>query len=194
MIAAFEGLDLDAVVVNAAGCGSTLKEYGRLLAGDREWGKRAAAFAGKVRDVSEFLASLGPVAPRHPIPLRVAYHQACHLGHAQRVVEAPRALLRAIPGLTLLEVADGDQCCGSAGIYNLVNPASAGAIGERKAERILATGAQLLASGNPGCTLQIGRVLARWGRALPVAHPVEILEASITGRPGPWTEGRPDAP
>lgn len=185
MIAAFEVAGLDAILVNAAGCGSTLKDYGRLLAGDPEWSARAAAFAAKVRDVTEYLATLAPSAPRHPLPVRVAYHQACHLGHAQRVVDQPRALLRGIPGLTLVEVPDGDQCCGSAGIYNLINPASAEAIGERKAERILSTGAEFIASGNPGCTLQIGRALEKRGRALPMAHPVEILDASINGTPLP---------
>jgi glycolate oxidase iron-sulfur subunit len=182
MIAAFEAAGLDAILVNAAGCGSTLKDYGRLLASDPEWSARAAAFAAKVRDVTEYLATLAPIAPRHPLPVRVAYHQACHLGHAQRVVGQPRALLRGIPGLTLVEVPDGDQCCGSAGIYNLINPASAEAIGERKADHILSTGAEFIASGNPGCTLQIGRALEKRGRALPMAHPVEILDASISGR------------
>ncbi|MFI5166695.1 MAG: (Fe-S)-binding protein [Thermoanaerobaculales bacterium] len=182
MIATFEALELDAILVNAAGCGSTLKDYGRLLAHDPEWSERAATFAAKVRDITEFLAKLEPIAPRHPLAMRVAYHQACHLGHAQRVVEQPRALLRGIPGLTVLEVPDGDQCCGSAGIYNLVNPASAEEIGERKAERILSTGAEVLASGNPGCTLQIGRILKKQGRALPALHLIEILDASIAGR------------
>jgi len=182
LIARFEGLEVDTIVVNAAGCGSTLKDYARLLAADPEWAGRAAAVAAKVRDVSEVLAALGPAAERHPLPLRVAYHQACHLGHAQRVVDQPRALLAAIPGLQLVEVPDGDQCCGSAGIYNLVNPASAEEIGARKAERILSTGAELLASGNPGCTLQVGRILRKRGRALAAAHPVEILDASIAGR------------
>ena len=185
LIAAFEGANLDAIVVNAAGCGSSMKEYGRLLADDPEWSARAAAFSAKVRDVTEYLAGLPPRATRHPLPVRVAYHQACHIGHAQRVVDQPRELLRAVPGLTLLEVPDGEQCCGSAGIYNLVDPASAEEIGERKVERILSTGAEMLASGNPGCTLQVQRILRKRGRSLPAAHPIEILDASIAGRPLP---------
>ena len=116
---------MDRIVLNAAGCGSATKEYGRLLAGEPGWGERASAFAAKVRDVSELLAELPPVAVRHPVPGRVAYHDACHLAHAQGVRSQPRAMLSAIPGLTLVEIADGDQCCGSAGIYNIVEPESA---------------------------------------------------------------------
>jgi glycolate oxidase iron-sulfur subunit len=183
LIARFEGAGgLDAVLVNAAGCGSTLKEYGRLLAEDPAWASRAAAFSAKVRDVTEFLAALPPVAPRHPLALRVAYHDACHLAHAQRVRDAPRALLRAIPGLELFEIADGDQCCGSAGIYNLMEPESADEIGARKADNVRATGADLLASANPGCTLQIGKLLRETGSPIPAFHPVEIVDAAIRGR------------
>ena len=180
------GEDADAVLVNAAGCGSVLKDYGRLLAKEQAWAGRAAAFAAKVRDVHEFLAGLPPIAPRHPIPLRVAYHDACHLAHAQRVRQEPRALLRSIPGLELVEVPDGDQCCGSAGIYNLVEPESAEEIGRRKAEAVLGTRPDLVASGNPGCTLQIARFLRERSVEVPFAHPVEILDASIRGE-------RPDA-
>ncbi len=185
LIARFEGQGLDAVVVNAAGCGSHLKDYGRLLAGEPLWAERAAAFSSRVRDVTEFLAALGPAAPRHPVSLRVAYHDACHLAHAQRVREQPRALLRGIPGLELLEVPDGDQCCGSAGIYNLTEPASADEIGRRKAENVLATGADLFASANPGCTLQIQKILRERGKDLRAAHPIEILDASLRGVPLP---------
>ena len=182
LIAAFEGENLDAIIVNAAGCGSNLKDYGRLLGDEPGWAERAAAFAGKVRDVSEFLAALPPVAVRHPIPLRVAYHDACHLAHAQGIRAEPRALLRGIPGLELLEVPEGESCCGSAGIYNLVEPASADEIGARKAEQVLSTKPDLLASANPGCTLQIGKMLAARGISIPAAHPIEILDASIAGR------------
>jgi glycolate oxidase iron-sulfur subunit len=182
LIAAFEGETLDAIIVNAAGCGSNLKDYGRLLGDEPEWAERAAAFAGKVRDVSEFLAALPPVAPRHPIPLRVAYHDACHLAHAQGIRAEPRSLLRGIPGLELLEVPEGESCCGSAGIYNLVEPASADEIGARKAEQVLSTKPDLLASANPGCTLQIGKMLQARGISIPAAHPIEILDASIAGR------------
>ena len=118
-----------------------------------------------------------------PAPLKIAYHDACHLAHAQRVREAPRALLAEIPGLTLLEIPDGDQCCGSAGIYNLVAPESADEIGRRKASNVLSTKADLLASANPGCALQIRKMLDGQGAMLPMAHPLEILDASIAGRP-----------
>lgn len=184
LIARFERAGpLDAILVNAAGCGSSLKDYGRLFAGDPAWAARAAAFAAKVKDVTEFLAALGPAAPRHPLAGRIAYHDPCHLAHAQGVREAPRSLLRGIPGLELVEIPDGDQCCGSAGIYNMVQPESSNEIGVRKADNVLKTGAPFLASANPGCTLQIGKVLRERGKALAAAHPIEILDASIAGRP-----------
>lgn len=170
------------ILVNAAGCGSNLKDYGRLFAGDPEWASRAEAFAARVRDVNEYLASLPPVAPRHPIRARVAYHDACHLAHAQRIREEPRRLLAGIPGLELVEIPEGDQCCGSAGIYNLVEPESSEEIGERKVDNLLSAKPDLLASANPGCTLQIQKILRRRGLELPAAHPVEILDASISGR------------
>jgi glycolate oxidase iron-sulfur subunit len=172
---------LDAIVINAAGCGSHLKDYGRLFHGD----ERAKAFAAKVRDVSEFLAALPPRAARRPLPLRIAMHDACHLAHAQRIRAQPRALLRAIPGVTLVDVPDGEQCCGSAGIYNLVQPQSAEQVGQRKVDNVLTTRADLLASANPGCTLQIQKILRERGVHLPAAHPVEILDASISGTPLP---------
>jgi glycolate oxidase iron-sulfur subunit len=169
--------DLDAIIVNAAGCGSHLKTLSRWLRGDA----RAEAFAAKVRDVTEFLAALPARAPRHAIPVRAAYHDACHLRHAQRIVEQPRELLRGIPGLTLLEIADSDQCCGSAGIYNLVQPESARQIGERKVANVLDASPELLVSANPGCTLQIQSILRDRGLSLRAAHPVEVLDASIRG-------------
>jgi glycolate oxidase iron-sulfur subunit len=182
LMEAFERERLDAIIVNAAGCGSNLKDYGRLFAKDPAWAERAAAFSVKVRDVSEFLASIPRVATRHPIAARVAYHDACHLAHAQKIKEAPRSLLAGIPGLTLLEIPDGDQCCGSAGIYNLVAPESSDEIGRRKAANVLATKPDLLASANPGCTLQLKRLLGERGATLPMAHPIEILDASFSGR------------
>ena len=186
LIASFETAgELDAILVNAAGCGSNLKDYGRLFAKDPQWASRASDFRAKVRDVTEFLAKLPPVAERHPIAARVAYHDSCHLAHAQGITQQPRELLRGIPGLTLLEVPDGDQCCGSAGIYNLVEPESADEIGERKVDNVLKTKADFLASANPGCTLQIGKLLRQRGIELPAAHPIEILDASIAGRPMP---------
>jgi len=174
---------LDAILTNAAGCGSALKDCGRVFAEDPAWASRAAAFSVKVRDVTEFLSGLAPLAARHPMRARVAYHDACHLAHAQGVREAPRALLRGIPGLELLEIPDGEQCCGSAGIYNMVEPESAREVGLRKVENVLKTRADLLASANPGCTLQIGKLLRERGIALAAAHPIEILDASIAGRP-----------
>jgi len=182
-IEAFEHAGVDAVIVNAAGCGSAMKEYGHLLAGDPDWASRAEAFSASVRDFSEFLAELGPVAPRAEIPLTAAYHDACHLGHAQRITAQPRALLRGVPGLVLAEIADAGTCCGSAGIYNLVQPEAAAELGERKARTVAETGADLLVSANPGCSLQIAQALAAAGRPMPVAHVAEVLDASIRGRP-----------
>ena len=182
-IARFEREAVDAILVNAAGCGSNMKDYGRLFSGDPVWASRAAKFSAKVRDVTEFLAALAPAATRHPVRARVAYHDACHLAHAQRIRAQPRALLNGIPGLELLEVPEGDQCCGSAGIYNLVQPDSSEEIGSRKADNVLSVLPDLLASANPGCTLQIQKALHQRGRSLPAAHPIEILDASIAGRP-----------
>lgn len=187
LIAKFEAGSFDSIVVNAAGCGSNLKDYGRIFADDPEWAGRAAALSARVRDVSEFLAALPPVALRHPFPKRVAYHDACHLAHAQRIRGEPRLLLSSIPGLTLIEIPDGEQCCGSAGVYNLIQPESAREIGERKADNVLSTRAELLASANPGCTLQIQKILRGRGVELPAAHPVEILDASISGVGSPST-------
>jgi len=180
-IAEFERAGVDAVVVNAAGCGSAMKEYAEALAGDALWAGRAAAFSGKVRDLTEFLAELGPVAQRHPLPVTVAYHDACHLAHAQRITRQPRDLLAAIPDLRLAEIADAGTCCGSAGIYNLVQPEAAGELGERKARAVQETGASLLVSANPGCALQISSALAAQGTVLPMAHVAQVLDASIRG-------------
>ena len=183
-IAMFEQAGVDAVVVNSAGCGSAMKEYERLLQGaDGGWAERAAEMSGKVRDLAEFLADLGPAAPRHPLPVTAAYHDACHLAHAQRITRQPRDLLRAIPGLTLVEVPDAGTCCGSAGVYNLLQPAAASELGARKAESVQSTGAPLLISANPGCSLQIAFALAERGQNIAVAHTAEVLDASIRGRP-----------
>ncbi|RPH68210.1 MAG: 4Fe-4S dicluster domain-containing protein [Myxococcaceae bacterium] len=182
LIERFEHTPVDAIVINAAGCGSHLKDYGRLFRNDPAWAERARAFSAKVKDVHEFLVALGPArAARHPISARVTYHDACHLAHGQRIRSQPRALLRSIPGLQLVEVADGEQCCGSAGTYNLFQPESADEVGERKVAAVLRTRPQLLASANPGCTLHIQRLLKAKGMSLPAAHPVEILDASIRG-------------
>ena len=180
-IETFERAAVDAVVVNVAGCGSAMKEYRDLLAGDPAWSERAAAMAAKVRDLSEFLAELGPVAGRHPLEMTAAYHAACHLAHAQRITAQPRELLAAIPGLRLAEIADGSTCCGSAGIYNLVQPEPARELGQRKAAAVAATGADLLVSANPGCSMQIASALAARGTPMPMAHIAEVLDASIRG-------------
>ena len=183
LIDAFESAGVDTIVVNAAGCGSTLKEYGHLLRDDPEYAARAAAFAGKCRDISEVLADLPPRAPRHPVPLRVAYHDACHLQHAQGVTAQPRQVLDAIPELEVSEIPEPGVCCGSAGIYNLVEPEAARALGERKARNVAATGADAVASANPGCLLQMRSSLAGAGQALPMYHLVELVDASIRGTP-----------
>jgi glycolate oxidase iron-sulfur subunit len=164
----------DVIVANAAGCGSAMKEYGELV-GD----ERAHAFAARVKDVTELLASEEPRAERKPVPLRVAYHDACHLAHAQGIRQPPRELLRGIPDLELLEPADPEICCGSAGLYNLLQPEAASQLGARKAENLLVTGAEAIAAANPGCTLQLTAHLAAQGRELPVYHPVQLLDRSI---------------
>ncbi|HZZ85019.1 MAG TPA: heterodisulfide reductase-related iron-sulfur binding cluster [Anaeromyxobacteraceae bacterium] len=179
LVATLEATGADLYAVNAAGCGSHLKDLGRLLAGDPAWAERARAFSARVRDVSELLAALPPRAERHPIAARVAYQPSCHLFHAQGIRTAPQALLRAIPGIELVEV--GDQCCGSAGVYNLLEPGSAAEVGARKAEAVVASGARLLTSANPGCLLQLAGQLRSLGTALPAVHPIEILDASIRG-------------
>jgi glycolate oxidase iron-sulfur subunit len=172
-IAGYESFD--AIAVNVAGCGSAMKDYGRLLADDPVWAQRAAAFSAKVRDVHELLAAHEPQAVRHPIAVRVAYHDACHLAHAQGVREAPRSLLRAIPGLDLAEPAEWELCCGSAGIYNLIQPDAAAELGRRKAANLAATGADLIAAANPGCALQITAHLP----GVSVVHPMTLLDRSI---------------
>jgi glycolate oxidase iron-sulfur subunit len=189
-IATFERDDVDAIVVNSAGCGSAMKEYERLLAGtdggpDPGWATRAAGLSGKVRDLSEFLAELGPVARRHPLPVTAAYHDACHLAHAQRITKQPRELLRAIPELNLVELPDAGTCCGSAGVYNLLQPEAASELGARKAQAVLDTGAPLLISANPGCSLQIASALGGRGAHIAVAHVAEVLDASICRTPLP---------
>lgn len=179
----FEAAGVEHVVVNAAGCGSSMKEYAELLRDDPAYAERAGRFAASVRDVSEILTELGPVAVRHPLPVTVAYHDACHLGHAQGVRSQPRELLRAIPDLALREVADPEICCGSAGIYNLLNPEPARELGDRKARNVLATGAELLVTANPGCLLQVASAMERIGGRVSLAHTVEVLDTSLRGLP-----------
>jgi glycolate oxidase iron-sulfur subunit len=171
---------LDAIIVNAAGCGAMLKDYGHLLHGTPAAG-HGAEFAARVRDVSEFLGALGPVPPQHPLPLRATYHDACHLCHGQQIRRQPRQLLEMIPGLELVPLAESEICCGAAGSYNLTQPEMAERLGRRKAENILATGARAVFSGNVGCLLQIGRYLRKVRPALRVAHPIDALWASYSG-------------
>jgi len=181
-IATFERAGVERVAVNAAGCGSSMKEYGQLLADDPAWAARARAFSARVRDVTEIVSELGaPQAPRHPLALRVAYHDACHLAHAQGVRQPPRDLLRSIPGVEILPLAEPDICCGSAGIYNLVEPGPARELGDRKAAHIDAVKPDVIATANPGCMLQMSSASARLGRRWPIHHPIEILDASIRG-------------
>jgi glycolate oxidase iron-sulfur subunit len=167
-IAAFA--DYDHVVVNSAGCGSGMKEYGHLLEGD----PAAEAFAAKVRDVHEFLVEQGTRAERRPLRARVAYHDACHLAHAQGIRSAPRELLREIPELELLEPDGWEICCGSAGVHNLLEPEAAAELGRRKADNLRATGADTVAAANPGCALHVARFLD-----VPIVHPVELLARSV---------------
>ena len=183
LVDTFEDTGVERIVVNAAGCGSTMKEYAALLADDPAYADRARAFADKVRDVSEILADLGPVAERHPLDLTVAYHDACHLAHAQGVRAQPRDLLRGIPGLRVEEIAEPELCCGSAGIYNIINPEPARELGDRKAANIVATGAEVLVTANPGCLMQVSSAIERSGHPMGMAHTVEVLDASIRGLP-----------
>jgi glycolate oxidase iron-sulfur subunit len=172
-IAAYE--DFDAIAVNVAGCGSGMKDYAHLLADDPEWSERAEAFSAKVKDVSELLADEEPRVVRHPLKLKVAYHDACHLAHAQGVREPPRELLRSIPDLELVEPDEWQICCGSAGIYNLVQPEAAAKLGKRKADNLAATEPDAIAAGNPGCALQIAGYM---DREVPIYHPMTLLDAS----------------
>ena len=180
-IDAFERADVDTIVTNAAGCGSTVKEYGYLLRDDPQYAERARAFAEKCKDVSEVLAELQPQAKRGPLRLRVAYHDACHLQHAQGVRSQPRLLLSQIPGLELVEIPESDVCCGSAGIYNLVQPNAAGELGERKARLIASLQVDVVATGNPGCLLQLRSAVAKTKSKARVLHTVQILDASLRG-------------
>ena len=178
----FENAKVETVIVNAAGCGSTMKEYGHLLRDDPQYAARAREFAAKCRDVSEFLATLEPRAPRNPLQMRVAYHDACHLQHAQGVRSQPRALLSRIPQIELVEIPEPAVCCGSAGIYNLVQADTAAELGDRKAGNIAALKPDAVASGNPGCLLQLRTALERAGKSVPVLHTIELLDASIRGQ------------
>jgi len=177
----FEGADIEVIVTNAAGCGSNVKEYGHLLRDDPQYAERARRFSAKCKDVTEVLATLAPAATFHELRLRVAFHDSCHLQHAQGVREQPRSLLMQIPGLQLVEIPEGPICCGSAGIYNLVQPDAAEALGKRKARLVADLNPDIVATGNPGCLLQLQSSLAQLGRSIPVVHTVQILDAAMHG-------------
>ena len=182
LITTFEQTQADYYVINSAGCGSTMKDYPNLFHTDPAWAARAAAFSAKCRDISELLTQLPPISPRNPLPLRVAYHDACHLRHAQAVYDQPREILAQIPELNVAEIAEGNLCCGSAGVYNLLHPETADELADRKLTHVLATNAEAIISANPGCLLQLQSALRRNGHSeLPTFHMVELLDASIRG-------------
>jgi glycolate oxidase iron-sulfur subunit len=180
-IQAFLAEDCDAIVTNAAGCGSTMKEYGELLAGDAENAERAHTFASRVRDITEFLAAIGLRGELRPVNAVVTYQDSCHLAHAQKIRTAPRQLLAAVPGLELRELPSAEICCGSAGIYNVVHGEMADAILRSKMDQINATGATIVATANPGCLLQLRYGVSRWGRGQRVLHVIEILDEAYRG-------------
>ncbi|MHB8576984.1 MAG: (Fe-S)-binding protein [Dehalococcoidia bacterium] len=186
-VAAFESADVDFVVNNAAGCGAALKEYGHLLRDDTVYADRAQAFSAKVRDITELLAEQPLRGTLGRLKLTVTYQEPCHLAHAQRISAAPRALLRAIPGLTLVEMNEASLCCGSAGIYSVTQPEMSGRLVSRKLDNALATSATVIASANPGCILQLGAGLRRLGaERVQVRHIIEVLDASYRrGDTGP---------
>ncbi len=184
MIDSFEGTGIDYVIINAAGCGHTLKEYGHILEDDPEYRDKAREFAAKVRDVQEFLADVGLTAKLSPLTdgdLTMVYQDACHLLHGQKISVQPRQLLRQIPGVKLREPIDAALCCGSAGVYNMLQPDVADELGQQKAENLLNTGAELIASPNPGCSLQIQKHLQIKGEEIKLMHPMELLDYSIRG-------------
>jgi glycolate oxidase iron-sulfur subunit len=175
-IEVFERQDVDAVVVNTSGCGAHMKAYGHLLAGDPAWAARAQRFAAGVQDIAELLARHPLRGPQSPVPLRVTYHDPCHVVHGQKIRSQPRALLAQVPGLEVVDLPESDWCCGSAGIYNLTEPEMAGRLLERKVRHVLATGAEAVVTANPGCILQIQAGLRARGRDLQVLHLVEVLD------------------
>ena len=181
-IAAFEALGVDAIIVNAAGCGSSMKEYGHLLGADSAWAERARVFSAKVKDISEFLGAIElNTRDLTPLDLTVTYQEPCHLAHAQRISAQPRALLNAIPGIRLKEMRESSLCCGSAGIYNITEPEMAARLGKRKLDNAEATCADILVTANPGCHLQLAGGLRRRGSAMRVRHIVEVLDEAYRG-------------
>ena len=182
LISAFKHTKVDAIVTNAAGCGSNVKDYGHLLRDDPQYAARAKEFSAMCQDVSEVLAYMEPRAKRNPLRLRVAFHDSCHLQHAQGVRTQPRQLLSEIPGLEIVEIPEAPICCGSAGIYNLVQPNAANALGDRKAQLIASLDADVVVTGNPGCILQLRSSLERMGKKIPVLHTIQLVDASISGQ------------
>lgn len=172
----FEGYACDTIIINSAGCGSNLKEYGHLLRDDPAYAERARAFSARMKDVSEFLISLDPQTTMGELPYTVAYHDACHLAHGQKIKQQPRQLLRRIPGLKLVELKEADWCCGSAGIYNITNQEMADKLLDRKMQHISASKASIIATGNPGCMMQIALGARSRGLDLQVLHPVQLLD------------------
>lgn len=182
IIQIFERENVDTIVINAAGCGSTMKEYGYLLRDDPDWAERARNFSRKCMDITELLCDLEPLAKRNPLPMRIAYHDACHLRHAQGVYRQPRELLAGIPGMVVAEIGEASLCCGSAGVYNLLQPEAAEVLGDRKVTHLLAAHASAVVSANPGCLLQLTSSLRKRGeQMLPTFHMVELLDASYRG-------------
>ena len=181
VIDVFEKAQVDVIVTNAGGCGSNVREYGYQLRDDPQYAQRAAAFSAKCKDIAEFLEELGARAGRKPLNMRVAYHDSCHLQHAQRVRTQPRALLSAIPGVEMLDLPEAALCCGSAGIYNLVRPQTAEELADRKAQHIAAAKPDVVATGNVGCMLQIAAALERKGQKTPVLHTIQLIDASLSG-------------
>jgi glycolate oxidase iron-sulfur subunit len=184
LIDAFEAAKVDVIAINSAGCGSAMKEYGHLLRDDPKYAQRAKRFADKCQDISQILCALEPRARRRPLRMRVAFHDACHPQHAQRITSEPRKLLMSIPELTVLSIEDAAICCGSAGIYNLLQPDAARELGERKAQNVAQTHADVVVSGNPGCSMQIASSLESIGCSMRVMHWIELLDASISGTAG----------
>lgn len=175
-IVSFERSGAEYYIINAAGCGSTLKEYGHLLKDDPAWAQRAAAFSSRVRDVLEFLDEIGLAPDMGRVQATVTYQDACHLAHAQRITAPPRRLLGQIPGVTLREMNESSVCCGSAGIYNMTQPEMAKRLGRRKAENVVAAQAEIVATANPGCALQMRAHLREAGGSTDVKHVIELLD------------------
>lgn len=180
-IRTFEDLDVDAIIVNSAGCGSTMKEYGEILKDDAGFAERAEELSHKTKDVMEFLSDIGLEGKLQELNLRVTYQDACHLGHAQRIKSQPRQVMAQIPGLEFTEMPESDVCCGSAGIYNLVQPEMSQSLLERKIKNLRTQKVDFLVAGNPGCLLQIKKGIDKYGLGIKTAHPIELLDWSYRG-------------